>query len=82
MNEAWYDLPEWDENEGWALTLPPPSVGDAWVQPHIIRGHLLWWSCHWITEGIGGSGYYYQDLSKALESVGRYINDMRKIFGP
>lgn len=78
---AYSDHPNWDENDGWKLTLPPPQRGDACVRPVIVQGNRLVWSAYWLTNGIGGSGHYYSDLSNPLRSVGRYINDMRRVFG-
>jgi hypothetical protein len=69
--------PEWDDNYGWALTLPPPDVRQASVRPTIARGNTLIWSCYWLTDGCGGSGHYYRDLSYALRSVGKYVADQR-----
>ena len=68
------DYPEWDDETGWALTLPPPSVAEAHVKPHIIAGNELRWSCHWLTNGIGGSGFFYTDLTHCLASVGDYVS--------
>lgn len=71
-------LPEWDENDGWKLTLPPPKRGDACVLPTIVRGNQIVWSAYWLTNGIGGSGHYYSDLTHPLESVGRYVVERRQ----
>jgi hypothetical protein len=76
----WSAYPEYDENVGWKLTLPPPKRGEAWVEPIIVAGSELRWACHWMSGGIGGS-CYTMPLPRALESVGRFLIDMRRIFG-
>lgn len=80
MMDDWSAYSEYDEDTGWALTLPPPKRGEAWVEPLIVFGRELRWAAHWISNGYGGSAYT-MPLPKALESVGRYIKDMRAIFG-
>ena len=67
------DYPEWDDETGWALTLPPPSVDEAHVGQHVAEGNTLRWSCHWLTNGVGGSAYTYSDLTYCLASVGAYV---------
>jgi hypothetical protein len=68
--------PEWDERNGWALTLPPPCIRDAHIAPHVINGNTLRWSCHWLTDGYGGAGYFYP-LPEALLSVGKFVAKRR-----
>ena len=72
------DHPNWDENDGWLLTLPPPQRGDACVLPVIIQGNRLVWSAYWLTRGIGGSGHYYAELTAPLISVGRFVAGRRQ----
>ncbi len=72
-----FDHPNWDEDDGWLLTLPPPKVGDACVLPTIINGNRLVWSAHWLVDDIGGSAYSYSNLGHPLRSVGQFVETRR-----